>query len=223
MSDPLSAPKASDSGTLARFRSTLLEGIRKRVPKQDAENMFSPAPGVFDRPSTLVKGTLKAGRDFQHVLDSIAYSGAEAAGLANPEMKVQDFEAKKALGKVFGGPSVKIVDEIIGSRTSNTAELPIPIKVKTPDGRTVFVRPGDLEVLKLVNDQRARDGRPPLPSPLDPANTYDRPSPPAHPVIPPTTSALPVPAIQDTVAVARPNDKQPEPPGRPVLVRFIDP
>lgn len=223
MADPLSTPKASDAGFVSRFRARLGEGLRKRMPESPADAIFKPAPGVFEKPSSLIKGTFKLGRDFQQMLDDAAYSAAEAAGLNDPEMKLGEFEAKKELGKLFGGVQVKAVDTLLGGRTSSSAELPVPQPVVTLDGRTVLIRPGDLERLKLLNDQRVREGRPPIRSPLDPALSSVDPPTPARPVVPPTVPAVAPPAMKDTVAVARPNDKQPTPPGRPMLVRFIDP
>lgn len=223
MADPLNAPKASEAGFFRRYLVKTSLAMRKRMTLEEIDGVLQPAPGVFEKPSTAIKGALKWGRDFQGLLDKTAYSAAEAAGLKNPEMKLQKFETNKELGKIFGGVPVKAVDTILGGKTSSGAELPVPQPVVTPDGRTVLIRPGDLEQLRRVNDQRRREGRPPLPSPLDPVNAAAAPAAPGRAVIRPTVPAIPAPAMQDTVAVARPNDKQPEPPGRPLLVRFIDP
>lgn len=223
MADPLSGPKAGDGSTLAKFKLRLAQAIRDRVPKEQADNLLSPTPGVFDKPSTTIKGALKFGREFQHIIDSLAYSGAEAAGVKNVEMKVTDFEAKKVLGKIFGGPSVKIADEIIGSKTSSGDELPRAIKVLTPDGRTVFFRPGDRERLAAINAQRAREGRPLLPSPLAPSATYSKPtitplpSASAPPVAHPAPSTLPI----TEQPKPQPFDKQA--PAKPLLIAFVDP
>lgn len=223
MADPLSGRKAGDGSTLAKIRQRFAQAIRDRVPKEQAENLLSPTPGVFDKPSTAVKGALKFGREFQHTLDSLAYSAAEAVGVKNVEMKVTDFEAKKVAGKIFGGPSVKLADEIIGGRTSKNSDLPAPFRVATNDGRTVLIRPGELERLATLNAQRAREGRPPLPSPFAPAASAT--NPPAAPVLKASGPAAAHPTPSTLPNTEKPSTRKgdPEQPAKPVLVRFIDP
>lgn len=220
---PLGTQKsAEEQGLIARVRRLLERGDAKKAAEGTYEAVVPPKE-IFQKPSTLVKGLLKLGEKVQDSITKDALGIVSKQVGPKAEVALQDIEANKLLGKLLGGPNAKLANEIIGSKTSHNAELPHAVKILTSDGRTVLIRPGDLERLKLVNDQRAREGRLPLPSPLAPGVTYDKPPVPAHPVIPPTTPHVPAPAMQDPVAVARPNDQQPEPPGRPLLVRFIDP